>query len=77
MVHERASLSTPASLLGVITLDEHASPSLSPRAFFEQEERTVLERLLVEHRYNVSAVARHLSVSRGALRHRLRKYGLP
>ena len=58
-------------------LDEHATPSLSPRAFFEREERTMLERLLVERRYNVSAVARHLKVSRGALRHRLRKYGLP
>ena len=34
------------------------------------------EQLLDEYRWNVSAVARHLDVSRGALRHRLRKHGL-
>jgi transcriptional regulator of acetoin/glycerol metabolism len=57
-------------------LDEHSAPVASPRAFFQKEERSALEQLLVAHRYNVSAVARHLDVSRGALRHRLRKYGL-
>ncbi len=57
-------------------LDERVAAGLRPRAFFEKEERSMLERLLRDHRSNVSAVARHLDVSRGALRHRLRKYGL-
>jgi DNA-binding NtrC family response regulator len=48
----------------------------SIRDRFEENERETLEKLLFDHRFNVSAVARRLGVSRGALRHRLRKYGL-
>jgi DNA-binding NtrC family response regulator len=46
------------------------------RVAFEDDERARYEELLVSHRWNVSAVARVLGVSRGALRHRMRKYGL-
>jgi DNA-binding NtrC family response regulator len=43
---------------------------------FAHDERERLNELLIEHRFNVSALARRLGLSRGALRHRLRKYGL-
>ncbi|MFQ5698404.1 MAG: sigma-54-dependent transcriptional regulator [Myxococcota bacterium] len=57
-------------------LGEAAVVVPSPRASFEEEERARYEHLLESHRWNVSAVARELGLSRGALRHRLRKYGL-
>jgi DNA-binding NtrC family response regulator len=56
-------------------LDE-ASDAGVPRARFEECERERYEALLARHRWNVSRVARELAISRGALRHRLRKYGL-
>jgi two-component system response regulator AtoC len=46
------------------------------RRDFERDELRDLEGLLRRHRFNVSAVARELGVSRGALRHRLRRHGL-
>jgi DNA-binding NtrC family response regulator len=58
------------------SLAESVSGVPSRRERFEEEERERYERLLDEYRWNVSAVARHLDVSRGALRHRLRKHGL-
>jgi DNA-binding NtrC family response regulator len=57
-------------------LGESAVEAPTPRESFLDDERSRYERLLDEYRWNVSAVARHLDVSRGALRHRLRKYGL-
>jgi DNA-binding NtrC family response regulator len=57
-------------------LDAEGREEPRGRARFEREERTRLEELLSEHRFNVSAVARRLGTSRGALRYRLRKYGL-
>jgi transcriptional regulator of acetoin/glycerol metabolism len=57
-------------------LNEGEARPCSPRARFDQGERRRLEELLLEHRFNVSALARRLGVSRGALRYRLRKYGL-
>ncbi len=56
-------------------LDEAGAPD-APRARFEEGERERYEELLASHRWNVSRVARELAISRGALRHRLRKYGL-
>jgi DNA-binding NtrC family response regulator len=56
-------------------LDE-ASDAGAPRERFEECERERYEALLARHRWNVSRVARELAISRGALRHRLRKYGL-
>jgi len=43
---------------------------------FEERERAALEELLAAHRWNVSAAARSLGISRGALRGRLRRLGL-
>jgi transcriptional regulator with GAF, ATPase, and Fis domain len=68
---------------GVVTL-ERVEQALDPgagdvagaRAAFEEGERGRYEELLRIHRWNVSAVARALGVSRGALRHRMRRYGL-
>jgi DNA-binding NtrC family response regulator len=57
-------------------LNEHNAGSPSVRVGFEQHERDRLEELLLDHRFNVSAVARRLGMSRGALRHRLARYGL-
>ncbi len=56
-------------------LDE-ACDGCAPRERFEECERERYEALLASHRWNVSRVARELAISRGALRHRLRKYGL-
>ena len=52
------------------------APAPSARVRFEEDERGRLEALLERFRWNVSAVARELGVSRGALRYRLRKHGL-
>jgi DNA-binding NtrC family response regulator len=52
------------------------APAPSARVRFEEDERGRLEALLERSRWNVSAVARELGVSRGALRYRLRKHGL-
>ncbi len=68
---------------GVVTL-ERVEQALDPatadvaaaRAAFEDGERGRYEELLQKHRWNVSAVARELGVSRGALRHRMRRHGL-
>ncbi len=46
------------------------------RADFDQREREDLLRLLGELRWNVSAAARNLGISRGSLRSRLRRLGL-
>ena len=48
----------------------------SRRQNFEEDEREQYERLLRKNRWNVSAVARELRVSRGAMRYRLRRHGL-
>jgi two-component system response regulator HydG len=68
---------------GVVTLerveqalDPDAADGAGARAAFEEAERDRYEALLRQHRWNVSAVARALGVSRGALRHRMRRYGL-
>jgi DNA-binding NtrC family response regulator len=68
---------------GVVTLerveralDPAAADVAGARAVFEEGERERYEELLRRHRWNVSAVARELGVSRGALRHRMRRYGL-
>jgi two-component system NtrC family response regulator len=57
-------------------LGDSASALPSRRETFIDEERDRYERLLNDNRWNVSAVARQLNLSRGALRHRLRKHGL-
>jgi DNA-binding NtrC family response regulator len=57
-------------------LDGCRSGIRGAEARFESDERERLTGLLLEHRFNVSAVARRLGLSRGALRHRLRKHGL-
>jgi two-component system NtrC family response regulator len=57
-------------------LGESAAELPSPRKEFVDEERSRYETLLQQNRWNVSAVARYLGVSRGALRHRLRRHGL-
>jgi DNA-binding NtrC family response regulator len=49
-------------------------PTVQTRLAHDERER--LTELLIEHRFNVSALARRLGLSRGARRHRLRKYGL-
>ena len=46
------------------------------RGRFLARERAALEGLLADHRWNVSAAARSLGVSRGALRGRLARLGL-
>jgi transcriptional regulator of acetoin/glycerol metabolism len=78
---ERVSiLCEPHASVTVATLERAlavgGAPRTTARAAFEEEERSMLARLLAEHRFNVSAVARSLGTSRGALRHRLRKYDL-
>jgi DNA-binding NtrC family response regulator len=57
-------------------LEDGGTSPRTLRTRLDEDERSRLERLLLEHRFNVSALARRLGVSRGALRHRLRKYGL-
>ena len=57
-------------------LGDSASALPSRRETFIDEEHDRYERLLSDNRWNVSAVARQLNLSRGALRHRLRKHGL-
>ena len=57
-------------------LGERAAGLHAVQAQFERDEHARLAGLLLEHRFNVSAVARQLGLSRGALRYRLRKYGL-
>jgi DNA-binding NtrC family response regulator len=57
-------------------LGDSASTLPSRRETFIDEERDQYEKLLKDNRWNVSAVARQLNLSRGALRHRLRKHGL-
>jgi two-component system NtrC family response regulator len=52
------------------------TPAPSARLRFAEDERARLQALLERLRWNVSAVARELGVSRGALRYRLRKHGL-
>lgn len=56
--------------------DERSGGVSSRRQQFEEGELEHYERLLRKNRWNVSAVARELGVSRGALRHRLRRHGL-
>jgi transcriptional regulator of acetoin/glycerol metabolism len=46
------------------------------RRSFEAMERAELARLLECHRWNVSAVARALGISRGGLRGRMTRLGL-
>jgi DNA-binding NtrC family response regulator len=46
------------------------------RSRFEDAERAELARQLEEHRWNVSAVARTLGISRGALRGRMARLGI-
>ena len=56
-----------------------ASPAprlASSRAEFEARERAELASLLERHRWNVSAAARSLGLSRGALRGRMARLGL-
>jgi DNA-binding NtrC family response regulator len=48
----------------------------TPRQRFDEQERAALEELLAAHRFNVSAAARSLGISRGALRGRMRRLGL-
>jgi two-component system response regulator HydG len=57
-------------------LDPAGVDGAGARAAFEEGERGRYEELLRRHRWNVSAVARALGLSRGALRHRMRKHGL-
>ncbi len=57
-------------------LDPTGGDAAGARAAFEEGERSRYEELLQRHRWNDSKVARALGVSRGALRHRMRKYGL-
>ena len=57
-------------------LDGPGGCGATRRVAFERDERDRYEALLVARRWNVSAVARALGISRGALRHRMRKYGL-
>ncbi len=54
---------------------EPPGPPASRSAFAEQERAEVLA-LLAAHRWNVSAVARDLGVSRGTLRNRLQRLGI-
>ncbi len=51
-------------------------PVAGSRAVFERRERAELERVLDAHRWNVSAAARSLGISRGALRGRMARLGL-
>jgi DNA-binding NtrC family response regulator len=51
-------------------------PVALSRARFEACERAELERALVGHRFNVTAAARSLGLSRGALRGRMARLGL-
>jgi two-component system response regulator AtoC len=59
-----------------LELDGAGGVPSTRRRDFERDELRDLEGLLRRHRFNVSAVARELGVSRGALRHRLRRHGL-
>jgi len=55
-----------------------APPAVAPgsRAAFAERERAEIARLLERHRWNVSATARALGISRGALRGRMSRLGL-
>ena len=55
---------------GLGTGPDEATPTLA------DNERQLIERTLAETRHNISAAARRLGLSRGALRYRLEKYGL-
>ena len=55
---------------GLGTGPDEATPTLA------DSERHLIERTLAETRHNISAAARRLGLSRGALRYRLEKYGL-
>ncbi len=69
---DESQLVTPAVLESALDLGY----GRTPRARFEGSERRRLAALLTAHRYNVSALARSIGLSRGALRHRLAKYDL-
>jgi transcriptional regulator with GAF, ATPase, and Fis domain len=64
--------------LGDVELALGAGGADAPRARerFAREEADRLADLLERLRWNVSAAARELGISRGALRHRLRRHGL-
>ena len=61
---------------GMLARRPDVAPPPVSRAAFERRERAELERVLVAHRWNVSAAARSLGISRGALRGRLARLGL-
>lgn len=69
--HGRVTLETVGQ-----AFDERRGELPSRRESFEEGERDRYERLLQDNRWNVSAVARELRISRGAMRHRLRRHGL-
>jgi DNA-binding NtrC family response regulator len=58
---------------GLRSSEERGSPS---RSRFEERECRELEQVLAAHRWNVSAAARSLGISRGALRGRMTRLGL-
>ena len=71
-----------ADLDGVWSRSKHepdaqrSTETATSRTRFEQQERAALEELLSDHRWNVSAAARALGFSRGALRGRMARLGI-
>jgi DNA-binding NtrC family response regulator len=55
---------------------ELSRTALDPRAEFDERERESVLRALEAEAWNVSAAARRLDLSRGAMRHRMRRFGL-
>ncbi|MBS61367.1 sigma-54 dependent transcriptional regulator [Salinisphaera sp.] len=70
--HLQLPTATPAAPAGFEAgaTPREATPTLA------DSERRLIERTLAETRHNISAAARRLGLSRGALRYRLEKYGL-
>lgn len=56
--------------------DAEPTPALSHLSLIEQEEKKMLERLLLTHRGNLSEIARECKIARTTLYRKLRKYQL-